>query len=369
MEKPEQPCQMNKPLDLLYNESIELLQSLVRTPSFSREESATAEILIEFFQAHDIPTERIGNNVIVRHQAFDPSKPTLLLNSHHDTVKPNAGYTRDPFSADREDGKLYGLGSNDAGGCLVSLIAAFLHYYSQSDLSYNLLLAATAEEEVSGTGGVEMILPHLPVIDCALVGEPTKLDLAVAERGLMVLDCVANGKAGHAARNEGINAIDLAMDDIQWFRQHRFERVSDLLGACQMTVTVIETHNKTHNIIPAKCQFVVDVRVNELYSFEQILEEIRMHTRSIITPRGFRLRSTSIPLDHPLVVGGCKQGRKPYGSPTTSDKALMPFPALKTGPGDSARSHSANEYIYTEEIRNGIDHYIHLIDHLQQSHK
>jgi acetylornithine deacetylase len=350
--------------NILSEQAIELLRSLIKTPSFSREESTTADLIAQFLQERGIQSERIGNNVIARNAHFDNTLPTILLNSHHDTVKPNAQYTRDPFSPDIEDGKLFGLGSNDAGGCLVSLIATFLHYHPQKNLSYNVLLAATAEEEISGSGGVELILPHLPKIDCAIVGEPTKLDLAVAERGLMVLDCVAIGQAGHAARNEGINAIEKALDDIQWIRQHRFERVSDFLGACKMTVTVIETPNKAHNIIPAECKFVVDVRVNECYSFEEIIETIRSNIRSTATPRSFRLRSTSIAIDHPLVQRGISLGRTPYGSPTTSDKALMPFPALKTGPGDSARSHAADEYIYVEEIRSGIQHYIQLIDNL-----
>lgn len=358
---------MSDHLSILTEKAVRLLSDLIRTPSYSRDESATADLIAEFLQERGIDTQRIGNNVVARNKYFDPAKPTVLLNSHHDTVKPNAQYTRDPFSPDIEDGKLFGLGSNDAGGCLVSLIATFIHYYPKADLAYNVMLAATAEEEISGSGGVEMTIPHLPPIECAIVGEPTKLDLAVAERGLMVLDCVSIGQAGHAARNEGVNALEKALDDIQWIRNHRFARVSDFLGACKMTVTVIETPNKAHNIIPAECKFVVDVRVNELYSFEEVLEEIRSNIGATITPRSFRLRSTSIATDHPLVQGGIKKGRKPYGSPTTSDKALMPFPALKTGPGDSARSHSANEYIYVEEIRGGIDHYIQLIEHLQQS--
>lgn len=358
---------MSDHLSILTEKAIQLLSALIRTPSYSRDESATADLIAEFLQERGIETQRIGNNVVARNKHFDPTKPTVLLNSHHDTVKPNAQYTRDPFSPDIEDGKLFGLGSNDAGGCLVSLIATFIHYYPKADLAYNVMLAATAEEEISGSGGVEMTIPHLSPIECAIVGEPTKLDLAVAERGLMVLDCVSIGQAGHAARNEGVNALEKALDDIQWIRNHRFARVSDFLGACKMTVTVIETPNKAHNIIPAECKFVVDVRVNELYTFEEVLEEIRSNIGATITPRSFRLRSTSIDTDHPLVQGGINQGRKPYGSPTTSDKALMPFPALKTGPGDSARSHSANEYIYVEEIRGGIDHYIQLIEHLQQS--
>jgi acetylornithine deacetylase len=358
---------MHDSLNILQEEAIGLLQSLIRIPSFSRDESATADQIAAFLQEHRIETQRIGNNVIARNKHFDPAKPTVLLNSHHDTVKPNAQYTRDPFSPDIEDGKLFGLGSNDAGGCLVSLIATFLHFYPKTSLGYNVMLAATAEEEISGTGGVEMILPHLPPIECAIVGEPTRLDLAVAERGLMVLDCLAQGQAGHAARNEGINALEKAMDDIQWIRQHAFDRVSEFLGACKMTVTVIETTNKAHNVVPPECKFVVDVRVNELYSFEEILDQIRKGIGATITPRSFRLRSTSISTDHPLVQGGISMGRKPYGSPTTSDKALMPFPALKTGPGDSARSHSANEYIYVQEIREGIEHYVNLVDHLQRT--
>lgn len=356
---------MSDALNILSEEAIELLRSLIEIPSFSRDESATADRIADFLHAHGIEHKRVGNNVIAYNKHFDPAKPSVLLNSHHDTVKPNAQYTRDPFSPDIEDGKLYGLGSNDAGGCLVSLIATFLHFYPKKDLSYNVLLAATAEEEISGSGGVELILPHLPSIDCAIVGEPTKLDLAVAERGLMVLDCIAQGQAGHAARNEGINALEKAMDDIQWIRQHSFSRVSEFLGACKMTATVIETSNKAHNVVPPECKFVVDVRVNECYTFEEILQEIRNNIGATVTPRSFRLRSTSIPTDHPLVQGGLRMGRKAYGSPTTSDKALMPFPALKTGPGDSARSHSANEYIYVQEIHDGIAHYIQLIDHLQ----
>lgn len=359
---------MSEAIDILHASATRLLQSLIRIPSFSREESTTADRIAGYLQAAGIASERIGNNIVASNKYFDASKPTLLLNSHHDTVRPNAQYTRDPFSPDIEDGKLFGLGSNDAGGCLVSLIAAFQHFYPTQNLSYNLVLAATAEEEISGAGGVERILPHIPAIDCAIVGEPTQLDLAVAERGLMVLDCVTTGEAGHAARQQGINALERAMDDIQWIRTHRFKRVSDLLGPCKMNVTVIETPNKSHNIIPAECQFVVDVRVNELYEFEELLEEIRSNIRATVNPRSLRLRATSIATDHPLVQAGIKLGGKPFGSPTTSDKALMPFPALKTGPGDSARSHTADEFIFIEEIQAGIQHYIQLIDHLQRSH-
>lgn len=295
---------------------------------------------------------------------FDKEKSTILLNSHHDTVKPNPQYSKDPFYPSIEEGKLFGLGSNDAGGCLVSLIAVFLHFYNKQDLKYNLILAATAEEEISGSGGIEYTLPYLPKIDFAIVGEPTQMQMAVAERGLMVLDCIAHGKAGHAARNEGENAIYKAMKDIEWFSTYQFNRVSELLGASKMSVTVIETENKAHNVVPALCKFVVDTRINELYSFEEVIDIIKANVQCEVMTRSTRLRSTSIALDHPLVKAGLNLGSAYYGSPTTSDKALMPFPALKMGPGDSARSHTANEYIYIDEIKKGIVLYIQLLNQI-----
>jgi acetylornithine deacetylase len=300
-------------------------------------------------------------NVWATNKFYDSNKPTLLLNSHHDTVKPNSQYTRDPFSPVVEDGKLYGLGSNDAGGCLVSLIASFIFFYEKENLKYNLILAASAEEEISGANGIEVLLKELGPVDCAIVGEPTQMQMAVAERGLMVLDCVATGKAGHAARKEGDNAIYKAIKDINWFTTYQFPKVSELLGPVNMDVTVIETENKAHNVVPAQCKFVVDVRVNEYYTFEEVLEVIRENIQSVAKPRSFRLRSTSIVLDHPLVKAGLSLNRTYYGSPTTSDKALMFFPSLKMGPGDSARSHTADEYIYIDEIKNGIELYIQLL--------
>lgn len=346
----------------LYTEAVELLRELISTPSFSKEEDQTAGILCRYLGTSRVEHSRVGNNVYALTQYFDPARPTILLNSHHDTVRPNKGYTLDPFSPVEKDGKLFGLGANDAGGSLVSLIAAFLFFYDKQDLKYNLVLAATAEEEISGTGGIEYTLPFLPAITCALVGEPTKMQMAVAERGLLVLDGLANGKAGHAAREEGENALYSAMKDIEWFRTYKFPRVSDLLGPVKMSVTVIETENKAHNVVPAQCRFVVDTRVNELYSFEEILEVVKSNVKSEIKPRSTRMRSTSISLDHPLVRAGSKLGRSYYGSPTTSDKALMSFPALKIGPGDSARSHTADEYIYLDEIREGIGMYISLLE-------
>ncbi|MEJ7587946.1 MAG: M20/M25/M40 family metallo-hydrolase [Ferruginibacter sp.] len=293
---------------------------------------------------------------------YDAGKPSLLLNSHHDTVLPNKGYTLDPFLPVEADGKLFGLGSNDAGGCLVSLMAAFLHFYDRQDTKYNIVFAASAEEEISGVNGIELLLPHLGKIDCGIVGEPTELQMAVAERGLMVIDCIATGRAGHAARNEGENALYKALDDINWIRNYKFEKVSPLLGESRLTATVIDTDNRQHNVVPAQCSFIMDARVNELYTFDEMLETLQANLKSYFKPRTTRMKSTFIPLDHPLVKAGIQLGKSYYGSPTTSDKALMPFPALKMGPGDSARSHSADEYIFLDEIQNGITTYIELIE-------
>lgn len=363
---------MNNDLQTLQQEAIELLKELIATPSFSKQEDQTAGILSRYMAEKRLYTSRLGNNVFSFNQHFDAAKPTILLNSHHDTVKPNSAYSKDPFKAIIDNEKLYGLGSNDAGGALVSLITTFVHFYHQPNLKYNLALAATAEEEISGSGGIEMVLnsPYFkePLrgkqIDCAIVGEPTLLQLAVAERGLMVLDNIATGKAGHAARNEGENAIYKALKDIDWYKNYRFEKVSDLLGPVQMSVTVIETGNKAHNVVPDKCHFIADVRVNEKYSLEEVLHVIKKNVQSEVTPRSLRMRSSTIPVDHPLVEAGLSLGKKTYGSPTTSDKALMPFPALKVGPGDSARSHTADEFIYTREINDGIKFYIDLLKKL-----
>lgn len=355
---------MNSDLNILQRDAVGLLKELIATPSFSKEEEKTAGIIAKFFAEKDIAATWVGNNIFALNKQFDEQNPTILLNSHHDTVKPNLQYTKDPFSPIEEDGKLFGLGSNDAGGCLVSLIATFLYFYDRPDLKYNIIIAATAEEEISGTGGIEYTLKYLPKIDSAIVGEPTQMQMAVAERGLMVLDCISHGKAGHAARNEGENAIYKAIKDIEWFRNYQFDKVSELLGPSRMNVTIIETENKAHNVVPAVCKFIVDTRINELYSFEEVLDIIKANVNCEIKPRSTRLRSTSIALDHPLVRAGLDLGRNYYGSPTTSDKALMPFPALKIGPGDSARSHTADEYIYIDEIKKGIELYIQLLNNI-----
>ena len=349
---------MGLSIHILQEDAIGLLKKLVATPSFSREEDGTSAILEKFFLERNIPAKKHLYNVWAVNKFFDNTRPTLLLNSHHDTVKPNSQYTRDPFKATIEDERLYGLGSNDAGGSLVSLIAAFLYFYEKENLKYNLIMAASAEEEISGPNGIEVLLDQLGPIDCAIVGEPTQMQMAVAERGLMVLDCIARGKAGHAARKEGENAIYKAIKDINWFTSYKFPKVSELLGPVNMDVTVIETDNKAHNVVPAQCKFIVDVRVNEFYTFEEVFAIIVENIQSEAKARSFRLRSTSIELNHPLVKAGLDLGRTYYGSPTTSDKALMFFPSLKMGPGDSGRSHSADEFIFVEEIREGIELYI-----------
>ncbi len=352
---------MSQSLDILQAEAVALLKQLISIPSFSKEEDGTAAVLEDYLKSKGVAVNRYMNNVWATCKHFDESKPSLLLNSHHDTVKPNKAYTLNPFLPLENEGKLFGLGSNDAGGCLVSLLAVFLYFYEAEDLKYNLVFAATAEEEISGINGIEVLLHQLPKLECGIVGEPTQMQMAIAERGLLVLDVTATGKAGHAARNEGENALYKALTDIEWFRNYRFEKISPLLGEVKMTVTVIDTENKAHNVVPSQCRFVVDTRVNELYSFEEILQTIQDNVQSEVKARSTRMRSTSISLDHDLIKAGLSLERTYYGSPTTSDKALMPFPTLKMGPGDSARSHTADEYIYLDEISAGIALYIELL--------
>lgn len=360
----EQVLQNKSSITILITEAIQLLKQLIETPSFSKEEDKTAVLLENFLLDKGIPVNRHLNNVWAINKHFDASKPSILLNSHHDTVKPNKGYTKDPFKAIIENDKLFALGSNDAGGSLVSLLATFIHFYDHENLKYNLVFAASAEEEISGTNGIEALLPFLPPISFGIVGEPTLMNLAVAEKGLLVIDCVNYGLAGHAARNEGDNALYHSLQDINWFKNYQFKKVSDLLGPVKMTVTSIETDNKAHNVVPSVCKFVVDIRVNECYTFEEILSEIKQHVKCEIKPRSLRMRSSSIPLDHPLILSGVSLGRTTYGSPTTSDKALMPFQTLKMGPGDSARSHTADEFIFIYEIEEGIELYIKLLENI-----
>lgn len=346
---------------LLYQEALALLKDLISTPSFSREEHQTADLINDFLVRHGVTTLRQLNNVWAFNQYYNPDRPTILLNSHHDTVKPNTGWIKDPFTPNLEDGKLFGLGSNDAGGCLVSLMATFLYYYPQKNLRYNLVLAATAEEEVSGRNGIELIWPELGNIEFAIVGEPTEMHLAIAEKGLMVLDCVATGQSGHAAREEGENAIYKALEDINWFRAFRFPKESEYLGPIKMSVTIIQAGTQ-HNVVPDRCNFTVDVRVTDSYTNEEVLQIIRENVKAEVTPRSTRLRSSSIDKSSKIVQAGLTLGRKTYGSPTTSDQALIPVPSLKMGPGDSARSHTADEFIYLAEIEQGINLYIQMLN-------
>lgn len=347
-------------IEQLQKDSLELLKQLISISSFSKEEDQTADVIEQFLQTRNIKTQHKLNNVWAYNKHFDAKKPTMLLNSHHDTVKPNSGYTRDPFAPIVEDGKLYGLGSNDAGGCLVSLIATFLYFYEQEGLSYNVCLAATAEEEISGINGLECILPDLGELEFAIVGEPTLMNLAVAERGLLVLDCVSTGKAGHAAREEGDNAIYKALKDIEWFRSYRFSKVSEMFGPLKMSVTIINAGSQ-HNVVPATCTFTVDVRVTDAYANEEVLKIIRTNVDCTVTPRSVRLKPSSIDKEHPIVLSGIALGRTTYGSPTTSDQALLSIPSLKVGPGDSARSHMADEYVFVNEVEEGIKLYIEML--------
>ncbi len=348
---------------LLVHESIQLLKELICIPSFSRQEDKTAELLHGFLINKGVQVFQMKNNIWAKNKHFDPSKPTILLNSHHDTVKPNPGYTLDPFEAIEKGGKLYGLGSNDAGGCLVSLIATFLYFYDKEGMKYNLILAASAEEEVSGSEGLELLYPSLGPIDFAIVGEPTQMNIAVAEKGLMVLDCTAKGKAGHAAREEGDNAIYKAVRDIEWVRTYAFEKVSPHLGPIKMSVTIINAGTQ-HNVVPDTCVFTIDVRLTDAYTMEEVLDTIRSHFSSEIKPRSFRLKPSFIDPDHAIVNSAKEVGAVPYGSPTTSDQALIPVPSVKMGPGDSSRSHIADEYIYLHEIQEGIEKYIQILQKL-----
>ena len=347
--------------------AIALLKKLISIPSLSKEEENTALALEEFFRERNIPFSRYLNNVWARNQFFDKSKPTILLNSHHDTVKPNASYTKEPFQPIIEEDKLFGLGSNDAGGPLVSLMAAFEYFFYKSDLKFNLVLAATAEEEISGKNGIEALLPKLPNITFGIVGEPTSMDLSVAEKGLLVLDCKAKGKPGHAAREEGDNAIYKAMADMEWFRTFSFPEKSATLGDMKMSLTVINAGSQ-HNVVPDECSFTVDVRVTDAYSLEETLKIIKENVSCEVMPRSVRLNSSGITKDHPLVKTAEKMGFKTYGSPTLSDQALMPFETVKLGPGESSRSHSADEFILLSEIKEGINRYIELLESLNKNY-
>ena len=344
------------------SEATELLKKLIRIPSISREEGLCADLIENYIAENGYTVSRLKNNVWTIASGFDGNRPTLLLNSHIDTVKPVDGWTFDPFIPTEKDGKIYGLGSNDAGASVVALLHTFF-LLSQENQPYNLIFSATAEEELSGKDGIELLLKELPKIDFAIVGEPTNMQLAVAEKGLMVLDCTAHGKAGHAARNEGENAIYKALADIEWFRNYRFPNVSEFLGEVKMSVTQINAGTQ-HNVVPDRCTFVVDIRSNELYSNEEILEEIKEHISCDAVPRSTRLSSSATPLNHPIIVKAKETGREIFGSPTLSDQALMPFPSVKIGPGKSSRSHTADEFVEIKEIEQGISVYYELLSGL-----
>jgi acetylornithine deacetylase len=345
-------------------EYVNLLKSLIETPSLSREEQNAAQIIRQFFNDSNLDYQSRKNNTWVRNQFWKEGLPVVLLNSHIDTVRPAGGYTRDPFSPDIEDGILYGLGSNDAGGPLVTLLAVFMHFNRIDNLPYNLIFAATAEEEISGTNGLASVLDEFDPIDLAIVGEPTQMQMAIAEKGLMVLDCATHGKSGHAARDEGENAIYKAMADIEKIRNYRFEKTSPVLGEVKMSVTMINA-GMQHNVIPDTCSFVVDVRTNEHYSNQQVYHIICEVIDSEVKPRSFRLNSSGIPLDHPIVKRGIDLGLKYYGSPTTSDQAIIHSPSIKIGPGDSSRSHTADEYILISELEEGFRIYTDLLTNLK----
>lgn len=345
------------------NDAISLLRHLIAIPSFSRDEHAVADFLEKYIEERGYVASRCDNNIWMLSPGFDTSKPTILLNSHIDTVKPVAGWQRDPFLSSIEEGKLYGLGSNDAGASVVSLLQTFF-ILTRKQQHYNLIFAASAEEEVSGNRGVEALLNELPPVDFAIVGEPTLMQLAVAEKGLMVLDCTVNGVAGHAARNEGDNAIYKALKSIEWFKNYEFEKKSELLGSVKMSVTQINAGTQ-HNVVPDVCKFVVDVRSNEMYSNIDLLQEIRAKVDADVQARSTRLSSTATPLQHPIVKKAKEMGLHLYGSPTLSDQCLMPFSSVKLGPGNSARSHSADEFVYVEEIQTGIEVYVQLLDGLK----
>jgi len=347
----------------LFHTSIELLKKLIQTPSFSTEEDKTADLISQWLLGNNIEGKRSKNNVWAVNKHFDPTKPSILINSHHDTVRPNKAYTNNPFKVIIENGKLYGLGSNDAGGSLVSLMVLFVHFYRKTDLKYNLVLAATAEEENSGKNGLSSLLKTLPTINWAVVGEPTEMHLAIAEKGLLVLDGYAQGISGHAAHKNTENAIYNALEDIEWIRNYNFPKVSDTLGEVKMSVTQIQA-GEQHNVVPATCHFVVDIRVNDAYQNQEVYDIVDAHTKSKMVARSFRLNSSSIPLDHPIVQAGINLERNTYGSPTLSDQAILNCHSLKLGPGVSARSHSADEFIYLKEIADGIELYIKLFNEI-----
>lgn len=345
----------------LAQEAIALLKQLIAIPSFSEEEDETAAAIDAWLKKHGVATKRQYNNIYAFNKYYEEGKPNLLLNSHHDTVKPNSAYTKDPFNPHVEDGKLYGLGSNDAGGCLCSLLATFVHFYERKDLPYNIIMTATAEEEDAGDKSISALLPILPEIEVAIVGEPTLMQLAIAEKGLVVFEGKVAGTPSHAAHPNNNNSIYNTIEVLQWFKDYRFDKVSDVLGEVKMTVTQINAGSQ-HNVVPGHVDLVIDTRVNDCYSNEEINAILQAEAPCELTPRSLNLSSSSISIDHPLVQSGIAIGRETYGSPTLSDQAELSCQSLKLGPGDSTRSHSANEFIYVKEIEEGVGLYIDILE-------
>jgi len=347
----------------LDEQAIDLLKQLISTPSPSREENRTAAHIKNFLQSYGISAQRQDNNVWAVGHNHAPNAPTILLNSHHDTVKPTTDWSRNPYIPFFSNGDLYGLGSNDAGGAAVSLLATFIYLTSLPQLPYRLIVAITAEEEISGAKGVRSILNQLGPIDLGIVGEPTEMHMAIAEKGLLVIDCIAKGKSGHAARDEGVNALYLALQDIEYIRNYQFEKVSPLLGPVKMTVTQM-TSGHQHNVVPALAEFTIDIRTNEYYNNMQVIEFLKENLKSSVKQRSSWLNSSYIDSEHAIVKQGKKLGIETFGSSTLSDQALMDFPTVKIGPGVSARSHTADEFIKISEIKEGIDTYINLLTDL-----
>lgn len=346
---------------VLTEKAIDLLKELISLQSFSGEEEGTAAALENWFKGFDIPFERIHNNIFAKNKHWDDAKATLLLNSHHDTVKPNQAYTKDPFHPHIEDGKLYGLGSNDAGGCLVSLLATFAYFYHTENLNHNILMVASAEEENAGKNSLRGLLTNLPKIDVAIVGEPTLMQLAIAEKGLVVFDAVVKGTPSHAAHPNNNNAIYNTIEVLEWFKNYSFDRKSEALGDVKMTVTQINAGSQ-HNVVPSQVDLVVDVRVNDKYTNKEIADLLKLEAPCELKERSLRLNSSSIDKHHALVQSGIALGRETYGSPTLSDQAALSCQSLKLGPGDSTRSHSADEFIFVSEIEDGIDLYIKILE-------
>jgi len=347
--------------EILGQEALELLQTLIAIPSFSEEEDETATTIDNWLKKHGVATKRQYNNIYAFNKHYDESKPNLLLNSHHDTVKPNSAYTKDPFHPHIEDGKLYGLGSNDAGGALCSLLTTFVHFYEREDLKYNIIMSATAEEEDAGDKSISALLPILPEIDVAIVGEPTEMQLAIAEKGLVVFEGKVEGTPSHAAHPNDNNAIYNTIEVLEWFKNYKFDKISDVLGPVKMTVTQISAGSQ-HNVVPAHVDLVIDTRVNDHYTNEEINAILQKEAPCKLTPRSLNLGSSSIPIEHPLVQSGIALGRKTYGSPTLSDQAELSCQSLKLGPGYSPRSHSADEYIFVDEVLEGVKIYIDILE-------